>query len=68
MTRGLQDRDIQPRKVQRCPFGVGIRVAERPGGEIRWQSQILGAQPDLTAGVRRQIPDSPHVVKMPVGQ
>ena len=68
MSRGLQDGDIQPREVQLGALSVGLGVVELPGGELGRHGQILGAEVNLAARVRRQLPDSAYMVKVPVGQ
>ena len=68
MARGLQNRNFQPRKMQRRPLGVGIGVVKLPCGKLGGHIEIVCTQPDLTVGIRRQLPDSAHMVKVPVGQ
>ena len=68
MARGLQHGDVQPGKMEPGAFRIGLGMVQDAGGELLGQRQILGADVDLTAGVRGQIPHGAHMVKVAVGQ
>ena len=68
VARGVEHGNVQPRQMELRAFGVGIRIVERPGGQLGGHSQILRAEVNRAARVRCQLPDGTNVVKMPVGQ
>ena len=65
---GFQHQGIHSGKGHPVAIGIGVGIVKGSRRQHGGQGQLLGVQIDPAAGLRRQVPDSPHVVKVAVGQ